>query len=523
MNRIRFLKNTTLLLAAALLCGLCAASAGTADVYAPLNEDLAVRLQDLGLLKGDATGFALERAPTRSEGAVMLVRLLGKEKEALQAAGKSTFTDAGWADSYLAYLQKNNIARGKTDSLFGGNDLLRAQEYVTFVLRALGYDDARGDFRYADALEFAEHKGLLSQVDRDRYRAASFLRDDMIYISWRALSVALNGSSRLLVNRLIDAGAVPVGAYELVTSAQPDGTLRVGERGRLQVAGSSLCDRYGQPIQLRGVSSHGLQWYSQFVNKNALKYLRDNWRINVFRLAMYTENGGYIANPDEMRQHVINGVEAAIALDMYVIIDWHILSDGNPLKYKEQSKAFFREMSARYKDVPNVLYEICNEPNGVSWDGGIRGYAEELVQVIRENDPHGVILVGSGSWSQDIHDVARHPLDNTHNVMYTFHFFAGTHGQELRSRLQEVHTAGLPVFVSEWGVSNADGTGGVFAEESDKWLNLLDRLNISWVNWSLCDKAESSALLRPGASVTGFWDDAALSEAGKYVRGRLLR
>lgn len=185
-----------------------------------------------------------------------------------------------------------------------------------------------------------------------------------------------------------------------------------------------------------------------------------------------------------------------------------------------EANTFFAEMAERYKNSPGVLYEICNEPNGaVTWERDIKPYGQQVVQTIRSRSPRAVILVGSPTWSQDIHLAAQSPLDEE-NLMYTLHFYAGTHGEELRQRIDSVLTAGLPVFVSEWGTSRADGSGGVFLEESRQWLDFLARRNISWANWSLCDKDETSAALRPSASCEAVWTQEDLSQSGQFVFSR---
>jgi endoglucanase len=217
-----------------------------------------------------------------------------------------------------------------------------------------------------------------------------------------------------------------------------------------------------------------------------------------------------------MKSKVIASVDAAIACDMYVIIDWHILSDGNPQTYKSEAKAFFSEMAERYKDSPNVIYEVCNEPNGnVSWEKDIKPYEEELVSTIRAHSPKAIILLGSSTWSQDIDLAAKSPVSGS-NLMYTLHFYAGIHGSELRRKLDSALSSGLPIFISEWGTSRADGGGGVYSEETETWLSFLNKRGISWCSWSLCDKNESSAALNPGASPTS-WSEADLSASGKIV------
>ena len=164
--------------------------------------------------------------------------------------------------------------------------------------------------------------------------------------------------------------------------------------------------------------------------------------------------------------------------------------------------------------------QLCNEPNGnVTWERDVKPYAQALIPVIRAESPKAVILVGSPTWSQDIHLAARSPLRGE-NLMYTLHFYAGTHGADLRRRIDEAMSAGLPVFVSEWGTSRADGGGGVFLREAAEWLDFLARRGVSWANWSLCDKNETSAALRPGTSPHRAWTEADLTESGKFVFSR---
>lgn len=295
----------------------------------------------------------------------------------------------------------------------------------------------------------------------------------------------------------------------------------VSENGRLQVVGVQLCNQSGDPVVLRGMSSHGVQWYGQFTSSGAISSTAA-YGANLFRIAMYTEENGYLSRP-ECKDRVIAAMDAAISQNMYVILDWHILSDGNPMTHLTQAKEFFAEMAQRYKNSPAVIYEICNEPNGaVTWSGDIKPYAEQVIACIRQHAPDAVVLVGSGTWSQDIDQAAADPLKEK-NIMYTCHFYAGTHGAFLRERIDAVRKQGLAVFISEWGTSRADGGSGVYLDESKVWLDFLAERSISWANWSLCDKQESSAALRPGANPNGPWSQDDLTESGKFVFSQFSR
>lgn len=297
------------------------------------------------------------------------------------------------------------------------------------------------------------------------------------------------------------------------------GSGGVAENGWLEVNGTQLCSEDGRPVVLHGMSSHGIQWFPQYTNLRSIENTAARG-ARVFRVAMYVEEGGYLQNPALMKTRVEAAVAHAVKADMYVIIDWHVLQDGNPLTHVEEAAAFFREMSARYADTPNVLYEICNEPNGnITWSGNVKPYAERLVSVIRANSARGIILIGSPTWDQDVDQAAADPVTGT-NLMYTLHFYAGTHHQELRNKADRAIRLGAPIFVSEWGTSAADGSGGVFIDSSDQWISWMKEKQISWCNWSLCDKNETSAALRPGTSADIIWTQADLSTSGAYVFAR---
>ena len=243
------------------------------------------------------------------------------------------------------------------------------------------------------------------------------------------------------------------------------------QNGALHVEGSQLVDAAGDPVQLRGVSTHGLAWYPQYVNEELFSELREDWGANAVRFALYSdEEGGYATDGRrvELNDLVLKGVEYATAADMYAIVDWHILSDGNPRTHAWAAKEFFKLVSARLADHDNVIYEICNEPNGKTTWADVKAYAAEIIPVIRANDPDAVIVVGTPTWSQDIQDAAADPLSED-NVMYALHFYAATHQDDLRDRLKTAVEGGLPVFVTEFGICEASGAGEIDYESADEW------------------------------------------------------
>ncbi|MBF0443763.1 MAG: glycoside hydrolase family 5 protein, partial [Oligoflexales bacterium] len=305
----------------------------------------------------------------------------------------------------------------------------------------------------------------------------------------------------------------------------PSGSV-VALNGWLKIVNNRLSNQRGEPIQLRGVSTHGLQWWQgRFANHEVVKWVKNDWNVKVFRAAMYTREGGYIDDRG-VKYKVEEVIKAAIAEGVYVIVDWHILSDYNPLWHVGEAKEFFRDISSRYGKNPNIIYEICNEPNkDAGWNNAIRPYAEQVIPVIRQNDPNNIIVVGTPNWSSNLYEPADNPLKGPgfHNIMYSFHLYAGSHDTANLDWIQNVIDRGIPVFVTEWGVSKADGSNGIYLESSKRFLDFLDGKKISWVSWSLSDSDESSALLNPGAHTYGWWRGYNLTEAGHFIKSRLWK
>ena len=268
--------------------------------------------------------------------------------------------------------------------------------------------------------------------------------------------------------------------------------------GWIQTNGYKLLNQKGKEIQLRGISSHGIEWFGDLITKENLEKLKNEWQINVFRIAMYTdvEGQGYVNNKEKNKEILYNIVDMAIDLDMYVIVDWHILKDNTPQIHKEEAKIFFDEISKKYSNNPNVIYEICNEPNGsnVKWENDIKPYAEEIIPIIRKNSKKSLIIVGTPNWCLDIIEVANNPL-NFENVVYSCHFYAGNHRSEIRERINECIEKNIPIFISECGLTDANGNGQIYEDSFNEWIEFLNRKKISWIYWSFANKDESSSLL----------------------------
>lgn len=304
------------------------------------------------------------------------------------------------------------------------------------------------------------------------------------------------------------------------SAEQAAGMTAVELHGALSVDGAYLVDQYGEKFQLYGMSTHGIGWFPQYVNYDSFRTLRDDWNTNCVRLAMYThEYNGYCTggNKDELKNLVHSGVKHATDLGMYVIIDWHILQDQDPNVYKQDALAFFEEMSSTYADYDNVIYEICNEPNGYANWSSVKSYAEEVIPVIRNNDSDAVIIVGTPTWSQDIHMAAQNPLEYD-NIMYALHFYAGTHKDDLRNRLDTYVSDGFPVFVSEFGICDASGNGALDYDSASKWMEVIEKHNVSFFCWNLANKNESSSVFKESNTKLSDWSESDMNDSGIWFR-----
>lgn len=305
----------------------------------------------------------------------------------------------------------------------------------------------------------------------------------------------------------------------------PEKGTPVANHGQLKVSGTNIVDKNGKKFQIIGMSTHGLMWedFSDITSKSSLKVLRDDWGVNTIRLAMYTEEyGGYTTssgNAAAAKKKVETGVKNATDLGMYVIIDWHILKDGNPQTHQKEAVAFFTEMAKKYSGQNNVIYELCNEPNGsVTWASNIKPYCQAVVTAIRKYDKNAVIVCGTGTWSQDIDKVVNNTLSDK-NCVYTLHFYANTHTDWLRNRVTSCYSKGLPILVTEFGTCDASGNGGYNASQTKTWLTLLDKYMIGYCNWSACGKAETASAFKSGTKLSAIKSGTSqLTESGKLIR-----
>ena len=206
-------------LAAVMLLCTCALAAGEADTSR--HPDALARLMDCGFFIGSDKGLELDRSLTRSEAAVLVTRVMGASMNL--PTPDMPFTDvADWAAKHVSFLYNAGAVRGVSANRFGANDPVTGQQFYTMLLRVLGYDDAKGDFTYAGALDFAVQTGLLEAAEAERIRTV-FVRDDAAYACYRALNAVPKGGTAAYAKQRIGdiSNAYTHIEAEIVTGTNP--------------------------------------------------------------------------------------------------------------------------------------------------------------------------------------------------------------------------------------------------------------------------------------------------------------
>jgi len=293
--------------------------------------------------------------------------------------------------------------------------------------------------------------------------------------------------------------------------------------GTLKVENGKIVNKSGIEPQLHGISFSWSIWQGQkYYTPAVVDWLASDFKISIMRAAMAVQpDSGYLQKPDRQVKLIQGVVDKAIKDGIYVLIDWH---DHHSNLHVSQSKAFFAMMAKKYAGVPNVIYEIWNEPEAISWDT-VKNYAMQIIPEIRKYDPDNLIIVGSPHWDQDVDVAAADPITGFSNIAYSFHFYASdpNHQQPLRDKADLAIKKGLPLLVTEWGVGEASGDGKFDKKEVKTWMSWLNKNKLSWTNWNITDKHETTALLLPGASVNGGWTTNQLTPAGNYIRKKIRK
>lgn len=311
----------------------------------------------------------------------------------------------------------------------------------------------------------------------------------------------------------------------------------------LHVEGTRLVDSEGSTVALKGISFGWHNLWPRFYNEQAVASLHDTWGCRLFRASIGADdlgeslNGsshhpGYMSDPEGALKCLYAVIDGAIATGSYVLVDWH-----SHLIHLDEATEFFKAVATKYAGVPNVIYELFNEPisrmneehRGYGDLGDqqameaywmdLKAYAESLIKTITDADHgHPLILMGCPAWDQRIDLPAAHPIEGYDNIMYTLHFYAATHKQSLIDAGQAALDAGLPVFISECASCEASGDGVIDEESWNNWVKWADANSINMVMWSVSDKHETCSMFTPEASSEGPWSDDVIKPWGKTVR-----
>ncbi len=304
-------------------------------------------------------------------------------------------------------------------------------------------------------------------------------------------------------------------------SAKAQKHTPVAQHGQLKVQNGIIVNSKDQAPQLRGISLSWSIWGGRkYYNPEVVNWLADDFKVTLLRVSMAIEpDSGYLKDPVGQEKLVTSVIDAGIKKGLYVLIDWH---DHHADKNLEQSKAFFSKMAKKYAGVPNVIYEVWNEPEKEAWST-IKNYSIAVINEIRKYDNENLIVVGSPNWDQHVDVAAKDPITGQRNIAYSFHFYASdpNHQEGLMARADEAIRLKLPLFVTEWGVGEANGDGVFDEQKTAKWLNWMESNKLSWANWNITDKKETTAILEPGANPKGKWTAEELSPAGQYIRTEL--
>lgn len=294
----------------------------------------------------------------------------------------------------------------------------------------------------------------------------------------------------------------------------------------LHVDGTALVNESGDTVQFKGMSFGWNVLWPRFYNEGAVSHVVNDWNAEIVRAAIGVEIDNhecqalsYLKDPAFGKECACTIVDAAIAEGVYVLVDWH--AHG---LHTDAAVEFFTYMATKYRGVPNVIYEIWNEPSykdhvnqiDYTW-AEIKEYSETVIAAIRAIEKDAVIIVGTPRWSQNVDDAADDPVLGYENLMYTLHFYAGTHKEWLRDKGDYAMSKGLALFVTECGGMNADGQGPLDMESTKEWMDWMDSNKISYLFWSVSDKEETCSMLYPSAPSEGPWAEADRSPWGQFV------
>lgn len=285
----------------------------------------------------------------------------------------------------------------------------------------------------------------------------------------------------------------------------------VSVHGQLRVQGNRIVNKHDVPVALHGMSMYAwAQQGLQFYNATAIRRLIQEWKCTVIRIPILPDKVGTQTN------QVRTVVDACIANGVYAILDWHSMEGANA----GAASTYFKEMAAAYGNTPNVMYETWNEPVNENW-ATIKAYHEQVIKAIRSVDPDNIIICGNPQWDQRPDLAAANPITLSANIAYSLHFYAASHKQSIRANATAALSRGIALFSTEYGTSEASGSGTFDAAETQLWWNFLHANGIGSANWSVSALDETSAAFNNGTNATN-WTDSNLKPSGSLVKAFIM-
>ena len=286
------------------------------------------------------------------------------------------------------------------------------------------------------------------------------------------------------------------------TTAETDATESTSAEDNSMPVAASPVEYYGEMIvkgneivgsktdsyvQVTGMSFFWSNWSQRFYTSDMVDKMVNEYNCEVIRASYGIQEDGVPYDTTDV-DRIKEVVEAAIDEGVYVILDWHSHgAHNNP----EEAIEFFSMMAQEYGSYDNVIFELYNEPKQINWSV-VKEYSELVIPEIRKYSDN-LIIVGSPTWSQDVDIASQDPVEGE-NIAYTLHFYAGTHKQYLRDKAERAMDNGVALFATEWGSVDSSGNGAINYESTAEWINWMNEKHISWCNWAVNDKDESSSI-----------------------------
>jgi len=310
--------------------------------------------------------------------------------------------------------------------------------------------------------------------------------------------------------------------------------------GKLSIEGSSIKNSEGGDVVLKGISSYGIQECGDFFDKEVIKTLAEDWGCDVLRIAVTGDAAGegYIKDPDKYFDTVCKICDMCEAQGIYVIVDWNVCYGEEAGEHTEAAVDFFSRLSAIYSESFNIIYEINNDPvkrdmemsSETEWDECIWPFATAVIEAVRANDDNNIIIVGAPNYGLDVNESAVDPFEYS-NIAYGCRIYSGPHNEAQRDKVSSALDEDVCVFVTQWGLSNEYGVGGIHPNETSKWIEYLDENSISWCNYAIGSNTsdDTNALNMDDERYTdeqksnAHWPYGLLSESGNFAREQFLK